>query len=120
MAKARAKSNGGGGEHAPEQAPLVAIVDDDASVGQSTDRLIRSVGYRTQMFGSGQEFLSSEAVEPAACLLLDVRMPGMNGLEVQRRLIDVGAHWIRSRPPHALMGRFDRHADCDGVAEFSG
>jgi len=90
VAKARSKSNGGAGEHAPEQAPLVAIVDDDASVRQSTDRLIRSFGYRTQVFGSGQEFLSSGAAERAACLLLDVRMPGMDGLDVQRSLTERG------------------------------
>jgi len=91
MAKAHSKSNGGGSERAPEQAPLVAIVDDDASVRQSTDRLIRSFGYRTQVFGSGQEFLSSGAAERAACLLLDVRMPGMDGLDVQRSMAERGA-----------------------------
>jgi FixJ family two-component response regulator len=89
MASARSKSNGdSGGERAPEQAPLVAIVDDDASVRQSTDRLIRSFGYRTQVFGSGEEFLSSGAADQAACLLLDVRMPGADGLDVQRRLAE--------------------------------
>ena len=91
MAKARSKSNGGGGERATEQAPLVAIVDDDASVRQSTDRLIRSFGYRTQVFASGQEFLSSGAAETTACLVLDVRMPGMDGLDVQRSLAERGA-----------------------------
>jgi len=91
VAKARSKSNGGGGERATEPAPLVAIVDDDASVRQSTDRLIRSFGYRTQVFCSGQEFLSSGAAERAACLILDVRMPGMDGLGVQRRLAERNA-----------------------------
>jgi FixJ family two-component response regulator len=92
MAKARSKSNGGGGERAPEQqAPLVAIVDDDASVRQSTDRLIRSFGYRTQAFGSGLEFLSSVAAQYVACLVLDVRMAGMDGLDVQRTLAERGA-----------------------------
>jgi FixJ family two-component response regulator len=88
MAKTHSRSNGGSGERA--QAPLVAIVDDDASVRQSTDRLIRSFGYRTQVFGSGEEFLRSGAAERAACLLLDVRMPGMDGLDVQRRLVESG------------------------------
>jgi FixJ family two-component response regulator len=92
VAKARSKSNGGGGgERATEQTPLIAIVDDDASVRQSTDRLIRSFGYRTQVFGSGQEFLSSGAPGRAACLVLDVRMPGMDGLDVQRSLAERGA-----------------------------
>jgi FixJ family two-component response regulator len=89
MARARSKKNGGT-ERTVEQPPLVAIVDDDASVRQSTQRLIRSFGYRTQMFGSGQEFLSSGAATHAACLVLDVRMPGMDGLEVQRALAERG------------------------------
>src|SRR5215510_2818856 len=70
-----------------EDAPLVAIVDDDASVRQSTYRLVRSFGYRAQTFGSGDEFLGSGAV---ACLVLDVRMPGMDGLDVQRALAERG------------------------------
>jgi len=79
MAKARSKSNGGAGEHAPEQAPLVAIVDDDASVRQSTDRLIRSFGYRSQVFASGQEFLRSGAAERGAGLVVEVLMSAMDG-----------------------------------------
>ena len=91
MAAARSRSNGGNAQRAREQAPLVAIVDDDASVRQSTDRLIRSLGYRTQVFATGQEFLSSGAAESAACALLDVRMPGMDGLEVQLCLAERGS-----------------------------
>src|SRR5256886_12375404 len=60
--------------------PLVAIIDDDASVRQSTRRLIRSFGYRAEAFGSGEEFLSSASAAESACLVLDVRMPGMDGL----------------------------------------
>jgi len=70
--------------------PLVAIVDDDASVRQSSRRLIRSFGYRAEAFGSGEEFLTSAAAAQAACLVLDVRMPGMDGLELQRRLTERG------------------------------
>jgi FixJ family two-component response regulator len=69
---------------------LVAIVDDDASVRRSMDRLIRSFGYRTRVFGSADEFLASTAPFRAACLLLDVRMPGMDGLTLQRRLVESG------------------------------
>jgi len=66
--------------------PLVSIVDDDTSVRQSASRLIRSVGYRVEAFGSAQEFLDSDRAANTACLILDVRMPGMDGLELQRRL----------------------------------
>jgi FixJ family two-component response regulator len=65
---------------------FVAIVDDDASVRQSARRLIRALGYRAQAFGSAEEFLHSGEVKSTACLILDMRMPGMNGLELQRRL----------------------------------
>jgi len=120
MAKARSKRNdgGGGAERAPEQVPLVVIVDDDASVRQSTDRLIRSFGYRTQVFASGQEFLSSGAADRAACLLLDVRMPGMDGLDVQRSLAERGARL----PVVFLTGRAsdeeERRARSAGAVEF--
>ena len=70
----------------PEKS-LVAIVDDDASVRQSACRLIRSLGYRGQAFGSAEEFLDSEQVKDTACLILDVRMPRIDGLELQRRLV---------------------------------
>ena len=65
-------------------------MDDDASVRQSTHRLIRSFGYRVEAFGSGGEFLSSPGAAETACLVLDVRMPGMDGLEVQHRLAERG------------------------------
>jgi FixJ family two-component response regulator len=82
---------GTSGHPSPEETPVIAIVDDDASVRPSTLRLIRSFGYRAEAFGSGEEFLGSPIVAGAACLLLDVRMPGMDGLEVQRRLAEKGA-----------------------------
>jgi FixJ family two-component response regulator len=65
---------------------LVAIVDDDASVRQSARRLIRSFGYRAEAFGSAEEFLDSGQAKKTACLILDVRMPRIDGLELQRRL----------------------------------
>jgi FixJ family two-component response regulator len=69
---------------------LVSIVDDDVSVRQSTRRLIRSFGFRAEAFGSAEEFLESGDAAKTACLILDVRMPDMDGLELQRRLADDG------------------------------
>ena len=65
---------------------LVAIVDDDASVRQSARRLIRALGHRAEAFGSAEEFLDSGKAKTTACLILDVRMPRIDGLELQRRL----------------------------------
>jgi len=69
---------------------LVAVVDDDASVRQSTRRLIQSFGHRAEVFGSGEEFFRSGLATQTACLVLDVRMPVMGGLEIQRRLAESG------------------------------
>jgi FixJ family two-component response regulator len=66
--------------------PLVAIVDDDVSVRRSTRRLLRSIGLRAEAFESADEFLISGQAREAACLILDLRMPGMNGLALQRHL----------------------------------
>ena len=90
-----AKSSKGGPGHAQprnNERPLVAIIDDDASVRTSTLRLIRSFGCRAEAFASGEEFLTSPLAARTACLVLDVRMPGMDGLEVQRRVIASNLH----------------------------
>jgi len=102
----------------PDEAPLVAIVDDDASVRQSARRLIRSLGYRAEAFGSGEEFLSSACGAQTTCLVLDVRMPGMDGLEVQARLAERQARI----PIVFLTGRAsddeERRARSAGAVEF--
>jgi FixJ family two-component response regulator len=66
--------------------PLISVVDDDHSVRESLARLIRSVGFAVQVFGSAEEFLRAGPGRRADCLILDIRMPGMNGLELQRLL----------------------------------
>src|SRR6266542_2453466 len=66
--------------------PLISVVDDDESVRESLSGLIRSVGFGALVFASAEEFLSSNRLLDTDCLILDVRMPGMNGLELQRRL----------------------------------
>ena len=71
------------------QCPLVSIVDDDASMRVSLQRLIRSFGFRTRGFASAQQFLESGELKQTGCLVLDIRMPHMNGLELQRYLSQV-------------------------------
>lgn len=66
--------------------PLISVVDDDDSVRESLRGLIRSVGFQVKVFASAEEFLNSDALRNTDCLILDVRMPGMNGLELQRQL----------------------------------
>src|SRR3989475_13325745 len=66
--------------------PLVSVVDDDISVRRSTRRLLCCCGLRAETFSSAEDFLQSGCVAETACLLLDVRMVGMDGLELQRRL----------------------------------
>ena len=66
--------------------PLVSVVDDDESVRESLRGLIRSVGFRVEAFASAEEFSNSEQLHATDCLILDVRMPGMTGLELQRHL----------------------------------
>ena len=66
--------------------PLVSIVDDDESVRESLRGLIRSIGLGVQTFASAEDFSRSEQLENTDCLILDVRMPGMSGLDLQRHL----------------------------------
>lgn len=67
--------------------PLVAVVDDDISVRESLQSLIRSIGMDVRVFASAEEFLNSTDGDRVDCLILDVRLPGMNGFELQRHLV---------------------------------
>ena len=73
-----------------EDAPVVFIVDDDASVRRSIEDLLSSVALRCESFATPQEFLDSKRADCAGCLVLDVRLPGMSGLDFQRALGDAG------------------------------
>jgi FixJ family two-component response regulator len=66
--------------------PMVLIVDDDASVRKALGRLVRAAGYHVELFRCASEYLAREAPPRPACLILDVRMPGMTGLELQRTI----------------------------------
>jgi len=74
----------------PAGAPTVFVIDDDAGVRASIQGLLKSVGLRSETFGSAQEFLRSKRQEGTSCLVLDVRLPGVNGLDFQRQLADAG------------------------------
>lgn len=69
-----------------ELAPIVFVVDDDISVRESLELLITSAGWRPETFASAQEFLSSPRVGVPCCVVLDVRIPGLSGLELQQQL----------------------------------
>jgi FixJ family two-component response regulator len=71
-------------------APMVFIVDDDPSVRKSLARLIRAAGYRIEAFASAREFLVRERYADPCCLVLDVRMPGLTGLDLQEALAGAG------------------------------
>jgi FixJ family two-component response regulator len=70
--------------------PTVFVVDDDAGMRASIAGLLKSVGLRSECFGTAQEFLSSNRPEAPSCLVLDVRLPGASGLDFQRELADAG------------------------------
>lgn len=73
----------------PDKA-LISIVDDDESVREATKGLVRSLGFPAQAFPSAKAFLTSRHLRRTACLIADVNMPGMTGLELHRRLVASG------------------------------
>src|SRR5215510_11946579 len=73
-----------------EDAPVVFIVDDDASVRRSIQDLLSSVALRSEAFATPQDFLDTKRADCTGCLVLDVRLPGMSGLDFQRRLAETG------------------------------
>jgi FixJ family two-component response regulator len=72
---------------AAQGTPVVFVVDDDAAVRESLDSLIRSVGLRVATYSSAQEFLGHQLPNGPACLVLDIRMPGQSGLDLQREML---------------------------------
>ena len=72
------------------EVPLISIIDDDEFVPNSTKGLVRSMGYAAETFASAEEYLQSKRVADTACLISDVQMPGINGADLQDRLIADG------------------------------
>jgi len=75
-----------------ERAPIVFVVDDDPSVRRAIQRLVGSVGLHVELFGSATEFLNSSRPDAASCLVLDIRLPGISGLDFQRELAKANVH----------------------------
>ena len=73
-------------------AHVIGIVDDEEGVRAALDGLLRSAGFRVVMFSSAEALLSSPCLRTIACLVLDLHMPGMDGLSLQRRLAEDGRH----------------------------
>jgi FixJ family two-component response regulator len=71
----------------PMDSPLVAIVDDDELFRRSVERVVGSAGFRVETFGSAEDFLDRGNLDGTACAILDMRLPGLNGFDLQRRLI---------------------------------
>ena len=70
--------------------PLIAIIDDDDEVRVATENLVQSYGIDTHTFSSAEEFLNSAVLDQAACLITDIHMPGMSGLDLQKTLLEHG------------------------------
>ena len=78
------------------KASLVSVVEDDQFFRESMRRLMRSLGYTVETFPSAADFLASPRLAETACLIADVHMPAMTGLELYRHLIDAGMRFRRS------------------------
>jgi FixJ family two-component response regulator len=74
-----------------ESEPVVFVVDDDRSIREATQSLLASVGLRVETYGTAQEFLGIKRPDAPGCLVLDVRLPGLSGLDLQRELAAAGA-----------------------------
>lgn len=78
------------GSEVPGDKPLIAVVDDDASMLEALQGLVRSLGFAAEAFASGQAFLSSPHLGRTACLIADVHMPAMSGLDLYDQLVASG------------------------------
>lgn len=92
--------------------PAIAIIDDDAFVRASTSRLVRSLGYTAYTFASAMEFLQSGRLNDASCIISDVRMPGMSGIELHAHLVSHG-----HRVPFVFITAFPEQAGLERAVE---
>ncbi|MGY4475496.1 response regulator transcription factor [Bradyrhizobium sp. USDA 3364] len=80
----------GPGKSSLSNPPVISIIDDDMSVRTATDNLVRSLGYTVETYASAEEFLLSPHLDDISCVIADVRMPAMSGLDLQSHLIANG------------------------------
>lgn len=100
------------------EASLISVVDDDQSFRESMDRLLRSLGYCVETFASAADFLSSAKIVETRCLIVDVHMPAMTGIELYSHLVDTG-HAIPTILVTGAPNDVDRiRALKDGVAYY--
>jgi len=76
----------------PASAPTVFVIDDDAGVRAAIQGLLKSVGLQSESFETARDFVSSNRTDQPSCLVLDVRLPGTNGLDFQKELVDAGVY----------------------------
>ncbi|HET9718422.1 MAG TPA: response regulator [Pseudolabrys sp.] len=81
--------------------PVIAIIDDDEQVRDGVKNLVRSLGYTAAVFSTAEEYLLSDCIRTSSCVVTDLRMPGISGAELQKRLIAVG-----NRTPVIFMTAF--------------
>ena len=84
-----------------DQHQSIVVVEDDAGMSKAIERLLRAAGFQTMSFASAEELLQTEAVDAAACLVLDIHLPGLSGLELGRRLVRSG----RPKPVIFITGQ---------------
>ena len=92
--------------------PRIAVVDDDQSVREALENLISSVGFEVRLFASAEDFLDSDAPANTDCAVLDLRLPGISGLELQRRLAANG----QSTPVIIITAQGDDNSHAEAVA----
>ena len=96
--------------------PLISIVDDDGFVRESTRGLVRSMGYAAETFASAEEYLRSNCAADTACLISDIQMPGMNGADLQDRLIADGHRtpiiFVTAFPDEGIRARVLKAGAC--------
>jgi FixJ family two-component response regulator len=95
-----------------KQKPLISVVDDDQSVREALENLIRSVGFEVRLFASAEAFLDSDAPSQTDCAVLDLLLPGMSGIELRRKLAADG----QNIPTIIITANGNEKAQAEAVA----